>query len=81
MTQSRRLSRTQTRLFWGIVIGDHRLKQGKSGKWSVDFLLEGECCGGGYFVDPRTVRALIRAGWIDRDGHPIHPDVGVSTDA
>ena len=68
---TKRLSKTQTNLFWGLVIGDHRLKRWRSGKWSVEFLLEGECCGGGYFVDPRTVQALIRAGWIDRNGRQV----------
>ena len=78
---SRRLSRTQRNLFWGLVTGDHRLKQWKGGKWSVEFLLDGYPCGGGLSVDPRTVAALIRANWIDRDGRLIRPEVGISSDA
>ncbi len=76
-----RLSKTQINLFWGLVTGDHRLKRWKGGKWSVEFLLEGYPCGGGLSVDPRTVAALVRAGWIDHDGRPIRPDVGVPNDA
>ena len=79
--RSRRLSKTQINLFWGIVIGDHRLKPWAGTKWFVEFLLDGHPCGGGLSVDPRTVKALVRAGWIDRDGHPIRPDVRVQTDA
>ena len=77
----RRLSRTQRNLFWGLVTGDHCLKPKRDGKWSIEFLLAGHPCGGGLGVDPRTVYALVRAGWIDRDGRPILPDVGVPTDA
>ncbi len=79
--RARRLSRTQRNLFWGLVIADHRLKRWKAGKWSVEFLLDGYPCGGGLGVDPRTVNALIRAGWIDGDGRLIRPDVGAPTDA
>ena len=79
--RSRRLSKTQINLFWGLVTGDHRLKRWKGAKWSVEFLLDGYPCGGGLSVDPRTVKALVRAGWIDRDGRPIRRDVGVPTDA
>ena len=79
--RSGRLSKTQINLFWGLVMDDHRLKRWKGGKWSVEFLLDGYPCGGGLGVDHRTVRALIRAGWIDRDGQPIRPDVEVPTDA
>ncbi len=78
---SRRLSRTQRNLFWGLVTGDHRLKRWRDGKWSVEFLLDGYPCGGGLGVDPRTVNALIRAGWIDRQGRPVHHEVGIPTDA
>ncbi len=75
------LSRTQRNLFWGLVIGDHRLKRWKGGKWSVEFLLDGSPCGGGLGVDPRTVQALIRAEWIDRDGRPVHHEIGIPIDA
>ncbi len=78
---SRRLSRTQRNLFWGLVTGDHRLKRWRDGKWSVEFLLDGYPCGGGLGVDPRTVNALIRAGWIDRQGRLVHHEVGIPTDA
>ena len=78
---ARRLSRTQRDLFWGLVTDDHRLKRWKDGGWSLEFLLDGQPCGGGLSVDRRTVKALVRAGWIDRDGHPIRHDVGVQTDA
>ncbi len=78
--RARRLSKTQISLFWGMVIGDHRLKRWKGDKWSVEFLLDGYPCGGGLSVDPRTVKALMRAGWIDREGRPIRPEVGVPTD-
>ena len=77
---SARLSRTQRNLFWGLVTGDHRLKQWKGGRWSVEFLLDGYPCGGGLGVDPRTVNALIRAGWIDRDGRPVSNEIGVPSD-
>ena len=79
--RSGHLSRTQRNLFWGLVTGDHRLKRWKDGKWSVEFLLDGYPCGGGLGVDPRTVAALIRADWIDRDGRLIRPEVGISSDA
>ena len=79
--RSHRLSRTQLNLFWGLVTNDHRLKRWKGGKWSVEFLLDGYPCGGGLFVDPRTVRALIRAGWIDRDGCPISHETEVPSNA
>ncbi len=81
MTKPRRLSKTQINLFWGLVIGDHRLKRWAGTKWHAEFLLDGQPCGGGVTVDPRTVYALARAGWIDRDGRPIRPDVGVPNDA
>ena len=73
--RSHRLSKTQINLFWGLVAGDHRLKRWKGGKWSVEFLMDGYPCGGGLSVDPRTVKALVRAGWIDRDGHPIGHEI------
>ncbi len=79
--RSSRLSKTQINLFWGLVTGDHRLKPWRDGKWSVEFLLDGCPCGGGLGVDPRTVYALARAGWIDHDGRPLRPDVGVPNDA
>ena len=79
--RSRRLSKTQINLFWGLVTGDHRLKRWKGAKWSVEFLLDGYPCGYSLSIDPRTVKALVRAGWIDRDGRPIRPDVGAPTDA
>ena len=75
------LSKTQINLFWGLVTGDHRLKRWKGSKWSVEFLLDGYPGGGDLGVDPRTVNALPRAGWIDQDGRPIRYDVGVPTDA
>ncbi len=78
---ARRLTRTQQNLYWGLVTCEHRLKRWKGGKWSVEFLLDGYPCGGGLSVDRRTVKALVRAGWIDRDGQPIRHDVGVPTDA
>ncbi len=78
---ARRLTRTQQNLYWGLVTGEHRLKRWKGGKWSVEFLLDSYPCGGGLSVDRRTVKALVRAGWIDRDGQPIRHDVGVPTDA
>ncbi len=78
---ARRLTRTQQNLYWGLVTGEHRLKRWKGGKWSVEFLLDGYPCGGGLSVDRRTVKALVRTGWIDRDGQPIRHDVGVPTDA
>ena len=77
---TRRLTRTQRNLYWGLVTGDHRLKRWKGGKWSVEFLLDGHPGGGGLSVDPRTVAALVRAGWIDRDGRPVSHDVGVPSD-
>ena len=76
-----RLSRTQRNLFWGLLVSEYRLKRWKDGKWSVEFLLDGYPCGWSLSVDRRTVAALVRAGWIDRDGRPIRPDVGVPTDA
>ena len=79
--RSGHLSRTQRNLFWGLVTGDHRLKRWRDGKWSVEFLLDGYPCGGGLGVDPRTVNALIRAGWIDWQGRPVHHEVGIPTDA
>ena len=48
---------------------------------AMPFVLDGYPCGSGLSVDPRTVAALVRAGWIDRDGRPIRADVGVPTDA
>ncbi len=72
---SRRLSKTQINLFWGLVTGDHRLKRWKGDEWSVEFLLDGYPCGGGLSIDRRTVRALVRAGWIDRDGRPIAHEI------
>ena len=78
---ARRLTRTQQNLYWGLVTVEHRLKRWKGGKWSVEFLLDGYPCGGGLSVDRRTVKALVRASWIDRDGQPIRHDVGVPTDA
>ena len=79
--RSRRLSKTQINFFWGLVIGEHRLKRWKDGEWFVEFLVDGHPYGGGYRIDCRTVRTLIRAGWIDRAGRPIRPDVGAPTDA
>ncbi len=79
--RSGRLSKTQINLFWVLAIGDHRLKRWKAGKWSVEFLLDGYPCGGGLSVDPRTVYALIRAGWVDRDGHPIGHETEVPSNA
>ena len=43
--------------------------------------IDGYPCRGGLSVDPRTVAALVRAGWIDRDGRPIHHEVGIPSDA
>ena len=80
-TTRRRLSKTQINIFWGLVTCDHRLKRWKHGKWSVEFLLDGFPCGGGLGVDPRTVQALIRSGWIDRDGRPVHYELGVPSNA
>ncbi len=78
---AKRLTRTQRNLYWGLVMGDHRLKRWKDGRWSVEFLLDGYPCGGGLGANPRTVKALVRAGWIDRDGRPIRHDVGAPTNA
>jgi hypothetical protein len=78
---SRHLSKTQINLFWGLVIGEHRLKRWKDGEWSVEFLLDGHPDGSGYRIDCHTVRDLIRATWIDRDGRPIRPDIGAPTNA
>ena len=66
--RSHLLSRTQRNLFWGLVIGEHRLKRWKDGEWSVEFLVDGHPDGSGYRIDCHTVRALIRATWIDRNG-------------
>ncbi len=79
--RSRRLSKTQINLFWGLVTRDHRLKRWDGSKWFFEFLLDGYPCRGGLSVDPRTVAALVRAGWIDRDGRPIHHEVGIPSDA
>ncbi len=70
MTEPRfgRLSKTHINFFWGLVIGDHRLKRSKDGEWYVEFLVDGHPDGSGYHIDYRTVRALIRATWIDRNG-------------
>ncbi len=79
--RSRRLSKTQINLFWGLVTGDHRLKRWKGAKWSVEFLLDGYPCSGGLGVDPRTVKALARAGWIDRDGRPVGHEIEAPSNA
>ena len=65
---SRRLSRTHINFFWGLVIGEHRLKRSKDGEWYVEFLVDGHPGGSGYHIDCNTVRDLIRATWIDRNG-------------
>lgn len=77
---ARRLTRTQRNLYWGLLAGDYRLKRWRDGKWSVEFLTDGYPVGGGVSVDPRTVKALMRAGWIDLEGCPIAHEVGVSGD-
>ncbi len=66
--RSGRLSKTQINFFWGLVIGEHRLKRWKNGEWSVEFLVDGHPDGSGYRIDCRTVRGLIRATWISRNG-------------
>ncbi len=66
--RSGHLSKTQINFFWGLVIGEHRLKRWKDGEWSVEFLVDGRPDGSGYHIDCHTVRDLIRATWIDRNG-------------
>ena len=66
--RSGRLSKTHINFFWGLVIGEHRLKRSKVGEWSVEILVDGHPDGSGYRIDCHTVRALIRATWIDRNG-------------
>ena len=77
--RSGHLSRIQRNLFWGLVTGDHRLKRWRGGQWSTEFLLDGCPCGGGLSIDRRTVKALVRAGWIDRDGYPIGHETEVQS--
>lgn len=77
---SRRLTRTQRNLYWGLLAGDYRLKQWAGKRWSAEFLTDGYPVGGAVSVDPRTVKALIRAGWLDRDGRPIAHEIGVPGD-
>ena len=76
---TKRLSRTQINLFWGLLAGDYRLKRWSDGKWLAEFLTDGYPSGGGIGVDPRTVQALICADWINREGRPACHREGVTS--